>query len=367
MRTVLWVGATKSLLLYCKNTLNVFLWSMLSFKQYKNHKSSKMLLTGPFNVNLHSALSISTLLQSLWFAFNCWLCVCRQQLFPLPWLHLHLSSSHQSAAFVPVTNCMQCQQFQCQPVLALYPSPGLHWPDLLSGPARFVWRLPSWCLTVSSCRFYKLKYTFHPTGNDRSHSACTWIPGFSFHSRAAAWTSFGNPEKEGEFFSKDEVAEFNSWTLLRTERERERTAAGQENTSSLSTHKAPGWWITVHIFQDNEKWSRMHSSSKWLNSVKSKMVSFHSQFWCVFAANTWLIPVTYPCDSQEREKEVQSERTSTTCLLSQSTVGGRATKWKQGDRTSYQTDNTFPQKPHCLRCLEILHTLEYDITGIIHL
>lgn len=83
-----------------------------------------------------------------------------------------------------------------------------------------------------------------------------WIPGFSFHSRAAAWTSFGNTAKEGEvFFLKDEVAEFNSWTLLRTcrEREREKTAAGQENTSSLYTHKAPGGGITAHIFQDNEK------------------------------------------------------------------------------------------------------------------
>lgn len=119
MRTVLWVGTTKLLLLYCKNTLNVFLWSMLSFKQYKNHKSSKMFLTGPFNVNLHSALSISTLLQSLWFAFNCWLCVCRQQLFPLPWLHLHLSSSHQSAAFVPVTNCINANNFNAN-LFSLY-------------------------------------------------------------------------------------------------------------------------------------------------------------------------------------------------------------------------------------------------------
>lgn len=174
---------------------------MLRFKQHKNHKSSKILLTGPFNVNLCTALSISTLLQSLWFAFNCWLCVCRQQLFPLPWLHLHLSSSHQSAAFVPVTNCINTNLFSLyshrlvcfDPIYCSLIS-GLH------GPARFVWTLPSWCLTVSSCRFYKLKYTFHPTGNDRSHTACMWIPGFSFHSRAAAWTSFGNTEKEGEGF-----------------------------------------------------------------------------------------------------------------------------------------------------------------------
>lgn len=119
MRTVLWVGTTKLLLLYCTNTLNVFLWSMLSFKQYKNQAkcSSLDLSMSTFTALCPSLLSCSPsdlLLTADCVSVDssCFLCpgytctsvplISPQPLFQLPTASMPTISMPTCSHFIPI-------------------------------------------------------------------------------------------------------------------------------------------------------------------------------------------------------------------------------------------------------------------------
>lgn len=88
----------------------------------------------------------------------------------------------------------------------------------------------------------------------------------------------------------------------------------------------------------------------WTKGVKSNI--FHSQFWYVLAAFTQTCHISVWFEGEGKRSSEWENVNNMSAVI----VGGRATKCQQGDRTSYRTDDTFPQKPHCPVCLEILHT-----------
>lgn len=186
---------------------------------------------------------------------------------------------------------------------------------------------------------------------------------FFFSFKSSSLDKFWQYGKRGwGFFLKDEVAEFNSWTLLRTCREREREQQQVKRIPHLCTHTRLLVGELQRTFFRTTKSDPgcIQVPNDWTKGVKSNI--FHSQFWYVLAAFTQTCHISVWFEGEGKRSSEWENVNNMSAVI----VGGRATKCQQGDRTSYRTDNTFPQKPHCPVCLEILHTLEYDITGIIH-